>query len=85
LGNASTSDQPKPTASAVGLVVKKRWQIFALISRETLMVLSRRPSSTAFASFFVFSKFLRVNFIFINRFLAVHFSAFKIQPNKHDQ
>ncbi|MEG3934436.1 MULTISPECIES: hypothetical protein [unclassified Microcoleus] len=78
-------DNPKPTAYAVGIVVKRRWQILALISRETLMVLSRKPSSTTFASFCVFSKFLRVNFMFIYRFLATNFSAFEIQHNNHDQ
>ncbi|MEG4067842.1 hypothetical protein QUA42_10865 [Microcoleus sp. Pol11C2] len=50
---ARVRDNPKLTASAVGLVVKKIWQIFGLISRETLRVLSRRPSSTAFACQFL--------------------------------
>ncbi|MEG4272180.1 MULTISPECIES: hypothetical protein [unclassified Microcoleus] len=66
-------DRPKPTASAVGLVVKKRWQIFALIYRETLMVLSRQRSSTALASFCVFTNSSRVNFMSIDRFLATIF------------
>ncbi|MEG3924994.1 hypothetical protein [Microcoleus sp. D3_18a_C4] len=78
-------DNPKPTAYAVGLLVKKIWQIFALISRETLMVLSPRSISTTFASVCVFSKFLRGNLIFIYRLLATHFSAFEIEHNKHEQ
>ena len=49
------------------------------------MVLSRGQSSTALASFCVFTKFLRVNFIFIDWFLAARFSAFEIHHNNHEQ